>query len=609
MTWSSPRTFLQVSVNDVVVRTTSDISISESLESTCRTAEFVMASQPEPHPAQGDTVLIEFVDGDADLVYALFGGTINTLETESEPWSHSILCCDQLEKLRATNKSGDMDLSGMTDGEAWKAIADYCGVTYDDGDISDAGYVLGSQEPLAWHDDASTAGSAVIQELDSVFGMVTMTIEDNRVIRIPVDWTPTDDIGLYRSYTKGSDADWDAHHRSRGNRDSIQNVWSVTGAAVESSDGACTATPWAFAVSGNAQIGRRTRTATQTFSSDFIQDESLAVAIIERLMKRTNRSPDKSSITTATDANLHPGHKVKLVDHTYGLNTGSTHRCIVSSVSRSGLSMSAELECGSAGSTGTITHGVDKVCGDDHLDTNLDDGYVPLDPLYPPLDEGEGLDLGYLWDTPGPGFTVGGELEEGECNEPSTPLACDTIAWSSGHSIDSGFDWELNGHLTLNVDTESLAIGVNTDDGYYRFRIAGGEFYDPLVGVFKYELLGPTTNHRLPGYSRVGDLIVWKLEWNDILKRLIFYAEVADDICYLDFIIEPSATMGSAVTWETVTGSPTRASEFIDENCSPGSAGADELGPLGRSWSCGITTLDASTAWTPSSGTIIDRDA
>lgn len=575
MSWSFERSHIRVSINGTPVKTTEEPSITADLGNLCRTAEFVLAGEPDPEPLTSDVVTIELIEG--DTVWVLFGGTINSVDVESgggaTDWEYHILAVDQLEKLRATNKSGDLDLTGLTDIEAWKAVADYCGVIYDDADIEGAAFILGQRADVSWKDDASTGGAAIIQELDDVFGCATMTIGDNRVIRIVVDWTPADDTGLYRTYTKTTADDWQGHHRGRGDRDQIQNVWRVTGASVDSADGSCTSTPWAFAVNGNAQIGRRVRTAEQTFSSDFIQDESLAEAIVRRLMRRYNRGPDLANISASVDANLHPGSKAKLVDHTYGIETGSGRRCLVSSVSIAGFGLTADLICGAAGAEGTVTHGVDKVCGDSHTDPDWDDGFTDPSADYPPLDAGDPIDFDDFFErTAGPApWAMGAPAIS--CTAPGDPADCDVDTWATGIDVEPADDWEITGTVRLTADTQAYSVGLDTDDGQYRVKFAGGAYYDPLVGQFMYELLTPFGNRRLPGYAPLDVDIAFKLIYHASAHSLELYADVGASLCYSELLPVSDATMIGASTIEAITGGPTRSSETIAHACGEGGGG------------------------------------
>lgn len=410
-----PRRF-RVTIEDEVVAITNDLSVSSSLEQLATVAEFGYASRPYPVFAPGDSVLIEYVDLAAELAYPIFGGTIDGFEVDTTPWTFRVRCVDQLEKFRRTKTGSDMDLTGMTDGEAWKAVADYCGVTYDDADIVDAGYSLGAREAIKWHADGSTPGSRIIQELDDVFRTKTMTIGDNRVIRIAYEPFPDDDDRNYRTYTKGSSIDYATHHRSYGGRDQIQTIWNVTGVTVEDAN-SCENTPWARAVAGNAQLGSRVRTVEQSFQSDLIQDESLARFIVRWKMGETSRQPDTAAADVETDPQLHPGRKIAVVDNTYGI-TANPRYYLVTSVTINGYQTALELSAGPGGDEGVVTSGVDHVCGDSHSDNNWEDGFdAPGFGDFPGLD-GIGVDLGDFTGTPPPIITPAPEDE---------PLICESI--------------------------------------------------------------------------------------------------------------------------------------------------------------------------------------
>jgi hypothetical protein len=374
-----------VFINGVQVRTTGDVTISESLDNLSRVAEFELAEQPHPEPEKDDPVLIQWLDYTAGVSYNAFGGTVDSTDVESDPWSYVVRCVDQLEKLRFATTS-DITFTG-TEGQAVRTILTAVGVSYSSSSISDSGYGLGSHVPIKWLKD--TPGSQVVEELNSVFGMVLMTIGNNHVIRFPIDMPPANSTGQYRTFSKGHDADWAAHSRSSGGRDAIQNIWSVLGVSMPcGAKGKCTCQPWARAVAPTPyRGGRRVRVVAQSISSDLIQDESLAIAVVKRQMWLTNRQPLGSTIDTLYDPNIHPGSKIGLIDHTYGIGD-STRRCTVTSVDATGPALQISAICGTPGSIGTVTSGVDKVCNDTHTSVDIPGSYDPPPFDYPPIDNG-----------------------------------------------------------------------------------------------------------------------------------------------------------------------------------------------------------------------------
>lgn len=450
---SHPRR-LRVSINDEVVKTLPDITVNASLDQLATVAEFSLASRPSPAPVTGDTVLIEYLNLYEELAYPLFGGTIDGFETDTSPWLMRVRCVDQLELFRRTRTGTDLDLTGMTDGEAWMAIADYCGITYDPADIADQGYELGAHEAVKWHADGQTPASRIIQELDAVFRTATLTIGDNQVIRLAYEPFP-DSAGsnLYATFTKGSSIDYFTHHRSYGGRDQIQTIWNVLGVTHEEANG-CTDTPWARAVSGSARLGAKVRTVEQSFQSDLIQDESLAEAIVRWKMGETSRDPDRGSADLETDPQIHPGTKIAIQDNTYGI-TAVPRYYLVTAVQVNGYSTSVELAAGPGGDEGTVTTGVDRVCGDSHSDTDWDDGFsfpgfgelpgldgIGIDPI-----DFEGIDAPLI--TPFP---------------PDEPVVCEEVTQVVPHYESGEFalsPWrEVTGPWTLqNHDGTAIAAG------------------------------------------------------------------------------------------------------------------------------------------------------
>lgn len=422
----------RVKIGGVVVKQ-GDLKISQSIDMLTTVAEFSLASRPTAAPEDGDSVAIDWINPGTGRAWAVFRGQVSSIEVDSGPWNFRVRACDILERFRRTKTGSDMNLTGMTEGAAWKAIADACAITYDPADIADTGYVLGGMVPIYWHADGRTPASQIIQELDAVFGMTTQTVgsEDGfRVVRIRLDHAPETTTGLYKTYTKGVSVEFGGHRRVRGDRDAIQNVWAVTG-VTEEFDNGCTRTVWARSVSGNAVLGsRRVRVSEQSFSSDLIQSTPLAEAIVRRLMRQTNRLPDVASALFLNDPNVHPGTKVRIIDPTYGLNTGSTGRLfLVRSVDRSDWSMALDLEAGPGGSEGTVTSGAEKVCGDVGTDTGADGDFDPGDFGVPPIDPG--FDDGFL---PDDGF---GDLEPPDLTSPIIGCIDETAFDGSGGTHDT----------------------------------------------------------------------------------------------------------------------------------------------------------------------------
>jgi hypothetical protein len=569
MTWSERRRHLRVYINGSMVRTSAP-NITASLSLAPRTAEFNLASRPGIQPARGDTVLIKLIADDLDKSWDIYGGKIDALEVESEPWAYYVRCVDQLELLRATHKGTDMQIGrgSTTDGEEWAAILSYCEIDFELDDMVEAGIILGTRMPLYWHNDSSTTGGQVLSELDTMTGCATITVGNNRVIRIAPDYVPETDTGSYKTLEKGVNADWVSHRRAQGSRDDIQNVWRARGASVELNS-SCTATPWAFAVDGNAQIGRKVRTPEQSITSDFIQDEQHARRLVEQSMRRFNKVPDLATITMELDPNVHPGTKLVLVDPTYGIMTPALGRIVlVTSVTIDGLLMTCEAEAGPGGDLGTITTGVDKVCGDTHTNPDWPGDFEFPEPTFPPLDLGDPGDFSSDFDVSIPEWEVPDFEPNGIC-EPfvETPTDCDTGSFADGQELSLGYPWEIGGTLTLTNSEQVFQVEIDTDDGTWSMRIAGSDFYDPMIGSFLYELRSPHQHARLVGQVPLDAAHVWKLNYDPEVSTMYFYCEVGEDICYVDAVSDIDSTMEGAVLDINVTGTPTRSGEYVSENC------------------------------------------
>lgn len=382
-----------VFINGVQVQIAAGPVINEALGNLCRVCEFELAEQPEAEPQMDDTILVQLLDYTNEVTYDLFGGTTSALDTDSEPWSYVIQSTDQLERLRRAPQN-DHVYTGMTVTEAMQDILDSCNIDYDLADLVDIDYVLGDKVKISW--PAEVAGSDMVTSFNDVFGTVLQTIGNDRVIWFLPELPPTSGTGKYRDFEKGVNADWPTHHRQRGTRDNIQNLWDVRGASWPCGSGdppECTCQPWAKSIHGNSQLGgRRIRTVTQSITSDLIQDESLAEYVVRRQMRLTNRIPDTAVVDTLNDTNIHPGTKIGLIDHTYGINTEALRLCTTTSVDRNGNDMTLNLICGTPGNEGTVTHGVEKVCNDTHSDIDVPGGFDPPDFDVPDLDIGIDLD-------------------------------------------------------------------------------------------------------------------------------------------------------------------------------------------------------------------------
>lgn len=381
--------WLRVSIGDTIVRTTDDVRISSSLDQMNRVCSFTLAELPVATPADGARVLVELVDTKKNLAYDLFGGLIDGgPEVDSEPFGMTVRAVDQLSNLRLIHTGADMDLTGMTPKTAKMAIFDYCNIVYDAADLVDIDYELGELEPIKWLSDGSTTAGSIISEIDRIFGLSTQTIGDDRVISFRYDYMPEDATGLYRTFTKGSSIDFQAHHRTRGSRNDLQTIWTVTGVEHKFNGDECSMTPWAKSVHGTARIGRSRRVPEGTDSSDLIQDESLAEFVVRQHMARTSGISDTGTASTVTSRNLHPGSKIAIQDPTYGIEALPRYYC-VTQVEITGLLTDMTLVAGPPGSEGTVTTGVDRVCNDSHSDGDLPGDFEPPDFEFPPLDGGE----------------------------------------------------------------------------------------------------------------------------------------------------------------------------------------------------------------------------
>lgn len=384
MTLVQVRYYIEVLINGTPMRTGPGVTITEALESFCTVAEFELLERPASVPADGDTVEIRQVNLDTSEFVPLFGGYITIRGVNSSPHALAYRAIDELSKFSAIRNGTDLELTGMTDGEAWKAIATVCGVTFDPADIQDTGYVLGERAPVYWK--VGQTGATVIGELDKVFGCKSLTVLNNRVVRFAYDRVPhlSDSV---KNFSKTTSPDMFTFYLETADDSAVQSEWKVTGGQLPcGDDDECTCTPWARSATPNPKRGKKIKLVPgEDFQSTLIQDEELAAEISRRLMRWYNRVPIDARLETITDPDIHPGSVVGVFDPTYGIGHTATLPFFVQNVDKRGHQMTLTLVGGTAGATGTTTTGVDKVCNNVNLDLDWpgDWDFPPLS--FPPL--------------------------------------------------------------------------------------------------------------------------------------------------------------------------------------------------------------------------------
>lgn len=386
MGWTEKNYRWRVAVRGEYVYTTSPPRIAESLENLTTTAEFLLTASPPLGPVLvGDTVQMELIDLTTSTSWVMFRGYVDGFDVESQPHGVVVRCVGLLSKLRMTRRSadGDLLLSGMTDGQIVRALLDYCGVPYNPADIASTTFLFGQRQDLYWRVDEPA--SKIVQEIDDLLGMKTIDA-GGRVFRIAYDLAPS--VGLaYTTFRRGASTGLWRLHRAYGGMEQIKPVWRVTG--VRATCGNCECTPWA-AARDTAYVGS---VAAETVASDLIQDESLARAVATRMMRWYNRYPDEIALEALTDPNVLPGQVIAIVDPAEYVEANLPGRAYtVVSVDREGSVMTLTAVGGPAGSTGTVTSGVEQVCNQTTSDTNWEDGYTDPGLGVPPLDLGDPFD-------------------------------------------------------------------------------------------------------------------------------------------------------------------------------------------------------------------------
>ena len=402
MSWSERRVFQRFNRSDLQI-STGEITHQESLDSLTSTASFSPSGRPTLDA--GDEVTIEWTDLETGITRYQFFGTLTATDTESHPAATEVPCQGVLAPLGNARRlvDGDLLLTGMTDGEVIQEVLTYCGIDFDEDDIHEIGYTLGSQADPDDDEDpaniwwrAGEAGSTIVDELDSAFFFKLFEIGNGRVVRRYYDIAP-DGTGSYRTFTRGVSRDLFAVHRRLGQSSEITNTFRVTGLSKPCGpDDSCTCQVWAKSFDTNPKLGGRSgrgvaRTVRVDDSHDIYQDEAVVEWRVRQLMRRNNRLPDTISITTINDTNIHPCSVIGLVDRTTYIDANPRYY-LVNTVDRTGPLMTIQGIGGEPGDEGTVSAGTEKLCNNDEgTDSTPGDDLDPT-PGYPPLDDGFDFD-------------------------------------------------------------------------------------------------------------------------------------------------------------------------------------------------------------------------
>lgn len=485
----------RVRLDGDVIQTIGDVTQTQQLEAwTTVVTEFQPVGEPTLTPNM--PVHIDQVDFINDERIAQFGGFLNIKGGVGQPRNVVLQAQGPMQRLRRVATSDHVLStfeSSVSDGVCVKYVLDQCNVPYDDADIADAEYILGDKVDVIWRKDQP--GWAIIRELDQVFGMATLEIGDGRVVRFPYDKAPSSDFA-YRTYTKGSDADFFYDERHLWDNDQVQNSWVVTGATWQTSK--CDYTVWARASAANDAFESDTvRVASQPFQSDIIQDEALAREVAKRMMRWYNRQPDVVRIDVLNDPNINPGSVVILVDSTFGIDHSIAAPYLVLTVDRSGRNMSLNCIGGAAGDEGTVTSGVEKRCNKTTSDVDVPGSFTPLDigaiPITDPIDydcstDGgpEGLCLSVTpadetcsliddagWDIVSGGWTLDSDEITNAINNPGVV---------SNYRLDlDDKNWQMSGTLKLGQRT-AVVLGLESTSGGYQWAMRLGTKITHLSG-------------------------------------------------------------------------------------------------------------------------------
>lgn len=417
----------------------------------------------QPQIAPGTGVVLRFADYTEGDQWTQFSGEIDRVDAADEPHRVSLRCVGPMARLRRVRTGSDLDLSGMTDGEAVREILDRCGVAYRAADIADAGYELGERAPVLWTVGAS--GMDMIARLDDVFGMATREQPNGKVCRYRYDLAPRQGL-IRRTYEAGVSAKVFGISRARGGAADIQNAWEVRGVTYTEATllEECTVTPYATAAERNDRLGGSA--GTSTYQDDIIQDADLAAAVCKRLMRWHNREPDEVTLEVDNDPDIMPGAVVGVIDDAWGLGLANEKAYTVLTVDRAGSTMTLGCVGGPAGEVGSIDKGYEQICNETSSEVTLPDtGYEDPDwdtgELGPPVNDAEDV----LADVPANDAL-------GDCGE---PFACGPGLWF--RTEDDGWTGVGvgGGYEEVALVGESSALWLNNADP----ANAAGDAYAP----------------------------------------------------------------------------------------------------------------------------------
>ena len=331
-----------------------------------------------------------------------FKGHSNKISASAHPHRVVITNVGPLARLRQC-PTRNHNLTGMTDGQIVRYILFHCNINFQDANIQSANYVVGAIEPVYWLRDMP--GAELIQELDRIFGMATIEIENGIILRFPYERAPST-ANITKTYTVGVDAEIYDDQRARGDLDAITNIWQVTGLSYttpesEGGDGA-TRTIWARGEADNPAFNTGDRNRSGSFQSSIIQSQSLAEYVVRRLMRWWNRQPDEITVIADNLISVRPGTVIGFKDPVYGIDlpAGAVNTpYLVLTVDRRGDDMTLQCVGGPAGALGTITSGIEVIQNDDDspgtsVPPPFDTGPCVLDPADVSLASGQSVSHG-----------------------------------------------------------------------------------------------------------------------------------------------------------------------------------------------------------------------
>ena len=358
------RWWMRLMVGGQIQDVANEISQQESLNATAPIAATVRVAGPGG-AAPGAAASLYLVDRATGAAVPQLGGRLDERDVEVRPYRQDYILLGRLAALREVPEA-DIDVfTGQTDGWAIRYVLNFCGISHSADDIADMGYPLGARQRIKWLKNVTAW--QFISELDRVMSCKTMEVGDGRVVRVRYTLVPNL-ADAVEEFSRG-DLDSDLYHgggRRVGKADDIRNAVEVRGVSYEcGEDNGCRCTPYANAYADHPLLGAGRRSEPLAISSPVIQDAGIAELVATDAMHARNRPHDTIRIRCPNNPNLTICKVVAFRETADGMLLPSLAPYQITSIQRTGNRMVFEAVGGAAGAVGTLTSGIEKVCGPD----------------------------------------------------------------------------------------------------------------------------------------------------------------------------------------------------------------------------------------------------